>query len=182
MRNAGRCCILPELTQRESLWLWLGEVVQCKWIMLLGLAEMITEGTNMHGQQEDRIIHDKALDSFTSITEYDKQWSYCEYCSLELGVMKWLMLGQGLTVGILVVISRYVHDVRARGRVRALWVSHLTVSCRKLLKELDKKFGHMMNVYIILMWKVYRGIGWCRHKLECSILMNQPFQWWSEPE
>jgi hypothetical protein len=30
-------------------------------------------------------------------------------------------------------------------------LSHCTVSCRKLLIELDKKLGHMINVYIILM-------------------------------
>jgi hypothetical protein len=41
--------------------------------MLLGLAEMITEGTNVHGQLVDRIIHDKAVDSFTSITGRNKQ-------------------------------------------------------------------------------------------------------------
>lgn len=28
-------------------------------------------------------------------------------------------------------------------------VSHFTVSCRKLLKELDTNLGHMINVYII---------------------------------
>ena len=73
LQNAGGCCPLPELTQREALWLWLGEKVQCKWIMLLGLPDMITEGTNVHGQLVDRIIYDKAVDSFTSITEHNKQ-------------------------------------------------------------------------------------------------------------
>jgi len=63
VQNAGRCCPLPELTKREAQWLWLGETVQCKWIMLLGLAEMITEVTNVLGQLVDRIIHDKAVDS-----------------------------------------------------------------------------------------------------------------------
>jgi len=63
VQNADGCCPQPELTKREALWLWLGETVQCKWIMLLGLAEMITEGTNVHGQLVDRIIHDKAVDS-----------------------------------------------------------------------------------------------------------------------
>ena len=69
VQNAGRCCSLSELTQRESLWICLGEIIQCKQILLLGLAEMITNGTNVRGQLVDRIIHDKALDSFTSITE-----------------------------------------------------------------------------------------------------------------
>jgi hypothetical protein len=40
--------------------------------MLLGLAEMITECTNVRGQLLERIIHDKAADSFTSITEHNK--------------------------------------------------------------------------------------------------------------
>ena len=30
-------------------------------------------------------------------------------------------------------------------------LSHLTVSCRKLLKQFDKSLGHLVNVYIILM-------------------------------
>jgi len=67
--------------------------------------------------------------------------------------------------------------VRCRGKRESpcIVLSHFTVSCRILLKELDKSLERVLNVYIILMWKVYRGIGWCRHKLECSILMNQPF-------
>ena len=66
--------------------------------------------------------------------------------------------------------------VRRRGERGRLCIvlSHFAVSCRKLLKELDKNLGHMINVYIILMWKVYRGIGWYRRKLE-SIIFT--FMW-----
>jgi hypothetical protein len=81
-----------------------------------------------------------------------------------LGVVEWLILGQGLTVRILVVISRYEYDVGMRERYRGggiprIVLSHCTVSFRKLLKEFDKNLGYMINVYILLMWKVYRGIG-----------------------
>ena len=41
----------------------------CKKIMLLRLGEMITNGTNVFGQLVERIIHDKARDSYAFITE-----------------------------------------------------------------------------------------------------------------